>query len=171
MEETIVILEYQIFMSKLSSVLIFCNYFNVYLHFVFDVFLIITGLCISHTYALMCICVVFLSDAMLIFLDVPSSPIGPLQVTDVTSQSATLHWNRPENDGGLPLKQFIVERRDAKRLMWVKAGTVQAPTTSTIVNDLLNDSRYVFRVSAENAEGVSLPLEAETSILCRKAPG
>jgi len=34
---------------------------------------------------------------------VPTCPVGPLQVTDVRSTSAVLHWQRPTDDGGRPL--------------------------------------------------------------------
>lgn len=33
----------------------------------------------------------------------PSRPVGPLEVTDVTKNSAKLSWNKPEDDGGTPI--------------------------------------------------------------------
>ncbi|VDQ11834.1 unnamed protein product [Trichobilharzia regenti] len=33
----------------------------------------------------------------------PSRPVGPLEVTDVTKNSATLSWKKPEDDGGTPI--------------------------------------------------------------------
>jgi len=92
-------------------------------------------------------------------------------VTDVDSQSVTLKWKAPEKDGGLPIKQYIVERREAKRQAWVKADSVRGGTTTCVVDRLMEGSHYVFRVSAENDEGLSPPLESDAPVTCRRAPG
>ena len=34
----------------------------------------------------------------------PSKPKGPLEVTDVTKNSAKLAWKEPEDDGGVPIE-------------------------------------------------------------------
>ncbi|KAK7507540.1 hypothetical protein BaRGS_00001475, partial [Batillaria attramentaria] len=101
---------------------------------------------------------------------VPSAPVGPLEVTSVDSQSVTLKWLSPEKDGGLPVKRYIVERREAKRQAWVKGETVRAPTTTCTIERLMEGSHYVFRVIAENDEGLSPPLESDAPVTCRRAP-
>ena len=92
-------------------------------------------------------------------------------MTNVDSQSVTLQWKAPEKDGGLPIKRYIVERREAKRQAWVKVDTVRGGTTTCVVDRLMEGSNYVFRVSAENDEGTSPPLESDTPVTCRRAPG
>lgn len=91
--------------------------------------------------------------------DVPSRPIGPLEVTDVTSNSANLSWKAPEKDGGSPLINYIIEYKLASRTFWAKAGTCNAKCTTFNVTNLMEDSDYFFRVMAVNKEGQSLPLE------------
>ena len=59
------------------------------------------------------------------YLDIPSSeppsaPVGPLEVKEVTSTTATISWKPPQSDGGLPVKRYTIERRDAKRQAWMK---------------------------------------------------
>ena len=87
------------------------------------------------------------------------------------SQSATLHWKPPEKDGGLPVKRYVVERREAKRQTWVKADTVRGGVTTCKVDRLMEGSHYVFRVLAENDEGLSPPLESDSPVTCRRAAG
>lgn len=92
-------------------------------------------------------------------------------MTDVGSQSVTLQWHPPEKDGGLPIKRYIIERREAKRQAWVKADTVRAGITTCTVDNLMEGSHYVFRVFAENDEGLSPPLESDAPVTCRRTPG
>ena len=42
-----------------------------------------------------------------------------------------MSWEPPETDGGTPVIQYIVEKKDATRTtgMWVLAGTVEADVT------------------------------------------
>lgn len=89
----------------------------------------------------------------------------------MNSQSVTLHWQSPEKDGGLPIKRYVVERREAKRQAWVKVDTVRVGTTDLKVDNLMEGSHYIFRVFAENAEGLSPPLESTVPVTCRRTPG
>jgi len=54
---------------------------------------------------------------MIFYLDHPRPPVN-LAVTDVTATSALLIWEEPEDDGGSPVINFVVEKRDLKRKMW-----------------------------------------------------
>ena len=60
--------------------------------------------------------------------DKPSPPKAPLDITDVTPQSLVLTWNAPEDLGGLPLSNYIVEKRDVRRSGW------------SVVNDTIKDT-------------------------------
>ena len=73
----------------------------------------------------------------------------------------TLSWQPPSKDGGAPLTGYVIEKRDARRTQWVKAGSVDKDTTSFTASKLLEDNEYVFRVVAVNAEGESEPLESK----------
>lgn len=94
------------------------------------------------------------------FLDVPSAPLGPLEITNVTNNSADLNWKPSANDGGTPITGYVIEHRVDSRTFWTKAGTVNEKTTTFTVPNLTEDTSYHFRVFAVNAEGQSKPLES-----------
>ena len=92
---------------------------------------------------------------------VPDRPEGPIEYPEITKDSVTLSWQPPNKDGGSPLTGYVIEKRDARRTQWVKAGSVDKDTTSFTAAKLLEDNEYVFRVIAVNAEGESEPLESK----------
>ena len=106
---------------------------------------------------------------ILLFLDVPDKPEGPVQLSDITKDSVTISWQPPNKDGGSPLTGYVIEKRDARRTQWTKAGSVDKDTTSFTATKLLEDNEYVFRVTAVNAEGESAPLES-TDVAKPKQP-
>ena len=93
--------------------------------------------------------------------DVPDRPEGPVEYSEITKDSVTLSWQPPSKDGGSPLTGYVIEKRDASRTQWVKAGSVDKDTTSFTASKLIEDNEYVFRVVAVNAEGESEPLESK----------
>ena len=101
---------------------------------------------------------------LLFFVDVPSSP-RDLHVTDVTQDSITLSWLPPADNGGSEVIRYVIEKRDALRMSWQMAGTT--PTTKFTVTRLSEGVQYVFRVTAENAQGQSLPEELMKAIAPR----
>ena len=44
--------------------------------------------------------------------DKPSAPEGPLKVSDVTAKGCKLNWKPPEDDGGVPIQKYVVEKMD-----------------------------------------------------------
>ena len=108
-------------------------------------------------------------------LSKPSKPNGPLVVSDVTAESCKLKWEPPEDDGGQPLENYVVERMDTDTGRWVPVATVKSPEAE--VTGLTEGKEYQFRVRAVNAEGESDPLETEVPTLAKnpynppEAPG
>ena len=102
---------------------------------------------------------------------VPSAPEGPLEPTDITATTVTIEWKPPKSDGGLPLTAYILERRDVKRMTWIKVDRVKPNITSYCIQDLVTGNDYFFRVFAENEEGISLPLETVKPIRPQRPPG
>lgn len=103
----------------------------------------------------------------------PEAPKGPLEVTDITATSAKVKWEKPEDDGGVPIKEYEIERLDTKTGKWVRVGKVpgNSPNTEFEVTGLNPGSEYKFRVTAINDEGDSEPLESERPIIARNPYG
>lgn len=99
----------------------------------------------------------------------PSAPKGPLKVSDVTNTTAKVKWEKPEDDGGVPIKEYEIERMDTKTGKWVRCGKIpgNAPDTEFEVTGLNPGSEYKFRVTAINDEGDSEPLESERGIIAK----
>lgn len=90
----------------------------------------------------------------------PSKPKGPLVVDDVTATSCKLKWEKPEDDGGMPIKEYVVEKMDTATGKWVRVGRMAGDKDPPAynVNGLQPGSEYMFRVCAVNDEGESEPL-------------
>ncbi|VDK68030.1 unnamed protein product, partial [Onchocerca ochengi] len=88
---------------------------------------------------------------------VPSAPVGPLQISDITSDSCKLTWNPPEQDGNSKLLGYCIEKRDAKKSTW--AFVARTTTTNATITGLTDFAKYYFRVAAENALGTGPALE------------
>ena len=63
-----------------------------------------------------------------------------------------LSWTPPANNGGCEIIRYLVEKREALRMVWQKAGTTTDLHMS--VSRLSDSAQYVFRVAAENSVGV-----------------
>lgn len=46
-------------------------------------------------------------------LDCPSAPSGPLNIDEMTPEYAVLSWRPPRDDGGKPIQNYIIEKKDA----------------------------------------------------------
>ncbi|VDK40424.1 unnamed protein product, partial [Cylicostephanus goldi] len=97
-------------------------------------------------------------------LDIPGTPEGPLAVKDITKDSCTLRWNPPEDDGGSPITNYIVEKQeDGGR--WVPCG--ETADTNLKVGKLNEGHEYKFRVKAVNRQGTSAPLQTDHAIVAK----
>ena len=93
------------------------------------------------------------------FVGVPSRPLGPLIMSNISYTTVDLSWKHSEDDGGKPLSVYLIEQRAPTKSYWTKCGTAKADTASFKVTDLNQDSEYYFRITAINDEGKSQPLE------------
>nr|CAD7424747.1 unnamed protein product [Timema monikensis] len=102
---------------------------------------------------------------MVTVTDIPSSPEGPLQVSDVHKDGCKLKWKRPRDDGGTPIEYYQVEKMDPETGCWVPCGRSTDPNFD--VTGLTPGKEYKFRVAAVNSEGESQPLVTEQSIIAK----
>lgn len=90
-------------------------------------------------------------------------------MTDVHKEGCKLSWTKPDDDGGLPIKEYEIEKMDTATGKWVRVGKVngerQPPTYN--VTGLEPGKTYQFRVTAINDEGDSEPLATEAAILAK----
>ena len=93
--------------------------------------------------------------------DVPSPPKN-LVATEIIGQTVHLQWDAPENDGGRPVRGYIIERRDVHRTTWLKEG--RCKTTTYELENLPLGAQHIIRVTAENEEGLSAPCEINKPI-------
>lgn len=90
----------------------------------------------------------------------PGVPGGPIKFKEVTADGATLKWIAPKDDGGSPITNYILEKRDSVTNMWVTvASNIDEPMFR--VTGLHEGTEYIFRVSAENKLGVSEGLKSD----------
>lgn len=99
-------------------------------------------------------------------LDKPSAPEEPLKVSDVTAQNATLSWQPPADNGGVPIDSYIVEKMDLAKGQWAAVETVPGHLTTSKIK-LTPNKEYKFRVRAVNKEGESPNLETPQKTLAK----
>lgn len=100
----------------------------------------------------------------------PGTPQGPLKVEDITENGCKLKWKKPEDDGGVPIKEYELEKMDMATGKWVRVGHVPNTGANDLefnVPNLNPGSEYKFRVTAVNDEGESEPLTTESSIIAK----
>ena len=96
----------------------------------------------------------------------PGKP-DDIQVTDVLKDRCKVKWDKPKDDGGLPLSSYVVEKMELGTGKWVPVGKCDAEKQEMEVLGLDPGKKYHFRVKAVNEEGEGEPLETETPILAK----
>lgn len=102
----------------------------------------------------------------LVVLGAPSRPKGPLEVIGVKKDQVTLKFQKPEDDGGKPIGNYVVEKRDKKTGIWEKVSEC-VPSSPVTIKGLKEGHEYDFRVMAENQNGLSEPLETDEPVLAK----
>lgn len=96
-------------------------------------------------------------------LDVPGPPTGPIDILEVTPDHMVISWRPPKDDGGSPVINYIIEKRESKKDSWgiVSSGINQ---TRIKIPRLQKGCEYIFRVCAENKIGIGAPLDSKPTI-------
>lgn len=89
-----------------------------------------------------------------VVLDKPEPPIGPVEIGEVGETTVCLSWAPPEYDGGSPVTNYIVLKRETSTPTWSEVSTNVARSTIK-VQKLTKGEEYQFRIKAENRFGVS----------------
>uniref|UniRef100_A0A3B3Q7V2 Titin n=1 Tax=Paramormyrops kingsleyae TaxID=1676925 RepID=A0A3B3Q7V2_9TELE len=87
----------------------------------------------------------------------PSDPPQNPEVRNITKDSMVIYWEEPVNNGGAEISGYIVERRDKTSLHWIRCNKKVITDLRYKVSGLTPGHEYEFRITAENAAGLSLP--------------
>lgn len=106
---------------------------------------------------------VLINKTLLYVSDIPGPPEGPVEISDIDSDACTLSWNKPLEDGGSSITNYVVEKCDVSRGDWVTAVS-SVSKTSCRLGKLIPGKEYVFRMRAENRFGLSDPIQSERMV-------
>ena len=111
----------------------------------------------------------FLVITFFLLTAAPSRPGRP-QILNVHEHSAVMTWTPPANDGGAPVTQYVLERREIRGPRWLRVTTVAVPPPPPphVVRGLADGAQYEFRVYAKNAVGVSEVSEMSRAVTCQE---
>lgn len=84
-------------------------------------------------------------------------------MSEVTSESAYLTWQKPEDDGGAVISHYIVQKKDVASDSWVPVCAASKKLTLMAMY-LMEGTQYLFRVAAENQFGKSAFVETTKPI-------
>lgn len=76
-----------------------------------------------------------------------------MRISDITKNSISLAWQKPNYDGGSPITGYIIEKREGTGARWSKTNLTNVTDTRFTVTGLTQDETYEFRVMAKNAVG------------------
>lgn len=87
------------------------------------------------------------------------------EISDFDETMAELEFDPPENDGGAPVEEYIVEQRDPKTGQWVPVASVPADKDAkkkkkkvkAKVEGLKEGDQVQFRIRAKNKGGLGEP--------------
>lgn len=105
------------------------------------------------------------ADSVSAVTDVPSVPSTPV-ISNLTASSVDLSWRAPASDSGAPVLGYLIERQTNDSGKWNRITRSPITTTSYSVPELLEGTKYQFRVLAVNKKGESEPSQPCQPVVC-----
>uniref|UniRef100_H2YLF7 Uncharacterized protein n=1 Tax=Ciona savignyi TaxID=51511 RepID=H2YLF7_CIOSA len=90
-----------------------------------------------------------------------------LRVTDVTRSTVSLAWKPPKSDGGLPISEYLVEKRLVGQERQLLATDKMVRDTEVTLEGFSEGDNYEFRVIAKNERGTGPPSFPTKPVVCR----
>uniref|UniRef100_A0A3Q3JDF2 Titin n=1 Tax=Monopterus albus TaxID=43700 RepID=A0A3Q3JDF2_MONAL len=97
----------------------------------------------------------------IVVLDRPSAPLGPVELFDITEDSVSLKWLPPACEGGSPITNYIIQKRETTTANWLDVCSAVARCNIKIMK-LTTGLEYQFRIRAENRYGISDHIDSPT---------
>ncbi|XP_010778431.1 titin-like, partial [Notothenia coriiceps] len=91
-------------------------------------------------------------------IDRPSPPLN-LNYSDQVQTAVTLTWETPSSTGGSMITGYIIQKSDDGSDKWMRCNARLCQDLHYRVSGLKPGQKYLYRVSAENAAGLSDPAE------------
>ena len=104
-------------------------------------------------------------------IEKPGAPAHAPEIVEVGPKYCVLLWEPPVSDGGSPITGYIIERADLSGTRWLPVNKTPVKDTMLRITDLHEDIPYVFRVRAENDEGIGEASPTTDEIFCRDKIG
>ena len=92
-----------------------------------------------------------------------------VEVFDVSRNALNLRWTAPPDDGGSPIKGYMIEKRTTYSPRWTKVNRTPIKDTTLLYTDLPEGEEYQFRVFAVNEAGYGPPSQV-TPVVKLKDP-
>jgi hypothetical protein len=96
---------------------------------------------------------------MIILKDAPGAP-GKPECSSRSKNHIEISWRKPSNDGGAPIKGYIIERKDKAGKKWNKISKDLIKDTNYYDDKVLPSKEYEYRVIAVNDGGEGDPSSA-----------
>lgn len=97
----------------------------------------------------------------ILVLDRPGPPLGPVEVSDVGETSLCLKWLPPLYDGGSPVTNYVVLKRETSTPTWAEVSSTIARNVVKVTK-LTKGEEYQFRIKAENRFGISDHIDSQS---------
>ncbi|KAM9799894.1 immunoglobulin-like and fibronectin type III domain-containing protein 1 isoform X1 [Syngnathus typhle] len=96
----------------------------------------------------------------LIVRDMPTPPMGPVEIVEASSSAIEIKWRPPKDSGGCQIDNYILERQQIGRNTWKKLGPI-GPLAKYRDSDVDHGRRYCYRIRVETEMGTSDMMETE----------
>ncbi|TMS19754.1 Immunoglobulin-like and fibronectin type III domain-containing protein 1 [Larimichthys crocea] len=96
----------------------------------------------------------------LVVLDKPTPPLGPVDIIESSSACIEFKWRPPKDNGGCPVKDYIMERQQIGRNSWKKLGKI-GPEPKYRDSDVDHGRKYCYHIRAETDHDISEMMETD----------
>ncbi|XP_070850094.1 immunoglobulin-like and fibronectin type III domain-containing protein 1 [Chaetodon trifascialis] len=111
------------------------------------------------------------ADSIMAGIMILSGPPGAPKVVSASKTCINLTWTPPEDDRGVPIIGYQVEKRKKDTNQWIALNALNEPIEDVnyAVKDITEGTEYEFRVSAINESGSGDP-SPPSAMVCAKNP-